>query len=486
MRELGDPALFREQAYIDGVWVDADAAATLAVDDPATGETLGNVPLMGAAETRRAIEAADRAWPAWRALTASERAARLREWHRLVLAHRDDLARIMTRECGKPLGEARGEVAYAASFIEWFAEEGRRAYGELIPSPAADRRIAATREPVGVSAAITPWNFPAAMITRKVAPALAAGCPAVVKPAEVTPFTALALAELADRAGIPAGVFNVVTGEPQAIGGELCANPTVRKLSFTGSTAVGRHLMAQCADTVKKVSLELGGNAPFIVFDDADLEAAVRGAMDSKFRNAGQTCVCANRILVQSGIHDAFVERLAEVMESELSVGNGLTDGINQGPLINDAAVEKVTALVADATAQGARTLTGGARHAGGGRFFQPTLLADVNTGMRLAREEIFGPVAPVFRFTTEDQAVAMANDTEYGLAAYFYSRDAARTWRVSEALEYGMVGINTGLLSAAEAPFGGMKASGLGREGARQGLEEYLETKYLCLGGIA
>ncbi|MGD8430613.1 MAG: NAD-dependent succinate-semialdehyde dehydrogenase [Ectothiorhodospiraceae bacterium] len=486
MRDLSDQELFRQQAYVDGAWVDADSADTLAVDDPATGEELGTVPLMGAEETRRAIEAANRAWPAWRKLTAKERAARLRRWCDLVLENRDDLALIMTRECGKPLTESKGEVAYAASFIEWFADEGRRVYGDLIPAPAGDKRIAVAKEPVGVSAAITPWNFPAAMITRKVAPALAAGCPAVVKPAEATPYTALALAELAHRADIPAGVFNVITGNPQAIGGELCANPIVRKLSFTGSTAVGRKLMAQCADTVKKISLELGGNAPFIVFDDADVEAAVQGAMDSKFRNSGQTCVCANRVMVQSGIYGEFTERLAEAMKAELRVGAGLENGVNQGPLINPAAVEKVERHVADATEKGARVLTGGARHELGGQFFQPTLLADVNTDMLLAREEIFGPVAPVFRFDTEDEAVAMANDTEYGLAAYFYSRDVARAWRVSEALEYGMVGINTGLLSAAEAPFGGMKASGLGREGSHYGIEEYLETKYLCFGGIA
>lgn len=486
MLDLSDETLLSERCYIDGEWVEADSGARFAVRDPATGEPLGTVPELGAAETRRAIEAAERAYPEWRRRTAKARSAPLQRWCALLYEHRGDLALLMTREQGKPLAEAASEVAYAASFIEWFAEEGRRVYGDLIPAPAADQRLAVTREPVGVCAAITPWNFPAAMITRKVAPALAAGCTVVVKPAEATPFTALALAVLAERAGLPAGVLNVVTGAPAAIGAELCAHPTVRKLSFTGSTAVGRKLMAQCAGTVKRLSLELGGNAPLIVFDDADLEAAVQGAMDSKFRNSGQTCVCANRILVQSGVYDAFAERLAEAVGRELRVGSGLEPGVQQGPLINEAAVAKVERHIADACTKGARVLAGGERHALGGCFFQPTVLADVTPEMAMAGEETFGPVAPLFRFETEAEAIRLANDTEYGLAAYFFSRDVARVWRVAEALEYGMIGINTGLMSAAEAPFGGMKSSGLGREGSKYGIEEYLETKYLCFGGIA
>ncbi len=485
MRELTDGALLRERAYIDGDWQNADRGATFDVHDPATGERLASVAAMGAAETHRAIDAAERAYPAWRALTAKERAARLRRWHELLMSHQDDLAEILTAEQGKPLAEARGEIAYAASYVEWYAEEARRTYGELIPAPAADRRIAVSKEPVGVCAAITPWNFPAAMITRKVAPALAAGCTMVVKPAEATPLTALALAELAHRAEIPPGVLNVVTGEPASIGEALCASPTVRKLSFTGSTAVGRKLMAQCADTIKKLSLELGGNAPFLIFDDADIDAAIQGVIDSKFRNSGQTCVCANRILVQSGIYGEFAERLAEAVTERLTVGDGREDGVNQGPLINAAAIDKVERLLGDARDQGARTLCGGGRHNRGGTFFEPTVLADVTANMALANDEIFGPVAPLFRFDTEAEAVRLANDTEYGLAAYLFSGDNARLWRVAEALEYGMVGINTGLMSAAEAPFGGMKASGLGREGGHHGIEEYLETKYLCFGGI-
>jgi succinate-semialdehyde dehydrogenase / glutarate-semialdehyde dehydrogenase len=479
--KIRDTDLLRGQCYIGGDWVDADEGALLEVTDPATGEVIAQVPAVGAAETRRAIEAAERAWGPWRELTAAERSDALRSWHALMLEHQEDLARIMTAEQGKPLAEARGEVAYAASFIDWFAEEGRRVYGDLIPPHQAGKRILVLKQPVGVCALITPWNFPAAMITRKAGAALAAGCTVVSKPAEDTPLTALALAVLAERAGIPPGVFNVVTGDPVAIGTELTANPVVRKLSFTGSTEVGQLLMRQCADTVKKLSLELGGNAPFIVFDDADLDAAVEGAMQSKYRNSGQTCVCANRILVQDSIYDAFAERLAKQVEN-LEVGPGTGEGVAQGPLINEEAVEKVEAHIADALSKGARLVTGGARHALGGTFFQPTLLADVTPDMRVAREETFGPVAPLFRFHTEEEAVAMANDTQYGLAAYFYSRDLARIWRIAEALEYGMVGINSGIISTAIAPFGGVKQSGVGREGAKYGIEEYLEIKYLCL----
>ncbi len=436
---------------------------------------------MGAAETRRAIELAEAAWPAWRSMTAAERGLRLRRWHGLLLEHQEDLARIMTAEQGKPLAEARGEIAYAASFIDWFAEEGRRVYGDIIPAHLADKRILVLKQPIGVCAAITPWNFPSAMLTRKAAAALAAGCTLVARPASETPLSALALAVLAERAGIPAGVFNVITGTSGPIGQELTSNPVVRKLSFTGSTAVGKLLMRQCADTLKKLSLELGGNAPFIVFDDADLEAAVEGAIQSKYRNTGQTCVCANRFLVQNGIHDAFATRLAD-RASQLKVGPGLEPGVVQGPLINPEAVEKVEAHIADALGKGARLLTGGARHILGGTFFQPTVLADLDPGMRMAREETFGPVASLFRFTTEAEAIALANATEFGLAAYFYTRDLSRAWRVAEALEYGMVGVNSGLVSTAIAPFGGVKQSGLGREGSRYGIEEYLEIKYLCM----
>jgi succinate-semialdehyde dehydrogenase/glutarate-semialdehyde dehydrogenase len=453
------------------------------VTDPADGRLLAQVPDCGAAETQRAIAAADAAWPAWRAKTAKERAALLRRWYDLIVAAADDLAQMITAECGKPLGEAKGEVAYGAAFVEWFAEEGKRAYGESIPTTAGDKRLLTIRQPVGVCAAITPWNFPLAMITRKVAPALAAGCTAIVKPAEQTPLTALALAELASRAGIPAGVFNVLTGSAQsaiAIGGVLTASPVVRKLSFTGSTEVGRLLMAQCAPTIKKLSLELGGNAPFIVFDDADVDAAVEGALIAKYRNTGQTCVCANRFLVQNGIYDTFAEKLSARV-AQLKVGSGFEEGVMQGPLIEASAVDKVEAHVADAVAHGARILTGGKRHARGGSFFEPTVLADVTTDMRVAREETFGPVAPLFRFADEAEAVEMANATEYGLAAYFYSRDVARCFRVGEALEYGMIGINTGLISNEVAPFGGVKQSGIGREGSKHGLDEYLEIKYLC-----
>ena len=481
--KLKDPTLLRQQCYLNGQWLAGEQS--FAVTNPATGAELARVPRLGAAQTQAAIAAADAAWPAWRGRTAKERGAILRRWFELINQHADDLALLMTSEQGKPLAEARGEVSYAASFVEWFAEEGKRAYGETIPAVAADKRMLVIKQPIGVCAAITPWNFPAAMITRKVAPALAAGCPVVVKPAEQTPLTALALAELAHRAGFPAGVFNVITGDPVAIGGELTSNPTVRKLSFTGSTEVGRLLMAQCAPSIKKLSLELGGNAPFIVFDDADLDAAVEGAMISKYRNTGQTCVCANRLLIQDGVYEEFSRRLADKVAA-LQVGEGTEAGVTQGPLIDADALAKVESHIADALAKGARVLTGGGRHqrcTAGGAFFQPTVLADVTPDMRVAREETFGPVAPLFRFKTEAEAIALANATEFGLASYFYSRDVGRIFRVGEALEYGMVGVNTGLISNEVAPFGGIKQSGLGREGSRYGLEEYLEVKYLCLG---
>ena len=482
---LKDAELLRFQCFIDGRWVDADSGKTVEVSNPADGTILGVVPMMGADETRRAIEAADRAWPAWRAKTAKERAKLMRAWYELMMAAQEDLARIMTAEQGKPLAEARGEVAYAASFIEWFAEEGKRVYGDTIPQHLEGRRIVVIKEPIGVTAAITPWNFPAAMITRKAGPALAAGCPMVIKPATATPLTALAMAVLAERAGIPAGVISVVTGSARAIGGEMTGNPIVRKLSFTGSTEIGKELMAQCAGTVKKVSLELGGNAPFIVFDDADLDEAVKGAIASKYRNTGQTCVCANRLLVQAGVYDAFAAKLAEAVEA-LKVGPGLTtDGAQQGPLIDMAAVEKVEDHIRDAVGKGARVVLGGKRHQLGGSFFEPTILADVTPQMKVAREETFGPVAPLFRFESEDEAVRMANATEFGLAAYFYSRDIGRVWRVAEALEYGIVGINEGIISTEVAPFGGMKESGIGREGSKYGMEEFMEIKYLCMGGI-
>ena len=479
--QLQDQDLFRQRAYLDGAWVAGNEGRTLPVTDPATGAVIGQVPNLGTAETQRAIAAAAAAWPAWRALTAADRGQRLRRWQGLMMENQEDLAQLMTAEQGKPLAEARGEIAYAASFFDWFAEEGRRVYGDIIPPHQADKRILVLKQPIGVCAAITPWNFPAAMLTRKAGAALAAGCTMVARPASETPFSALALAVLAERAGIPPGVFNVVTGESGPIGAELTGNPVVRKLSFTGSTAVGKLLMRQCADTLKKPSLELGGNAPFIVFNDADLEAAVEGAIQSKYRNTGQTCVCANRFLVQDGIYAAFAARLAE-RAGELKVGPGREPGVVQGPLINAAAVAKVEAHIADALAKGACLLTGGARHALGGTFFQPTVLADLAPEMLIAREETFGPVAPLFRFATEAEAIAMANATEYGLAAYFYTRDLARAWRVSEALEYGMVGVNSGLVSTAIAPFGGVKQSGLGREGSRYGIDEYLEIKYVCV----
>jgi succinate-semialdehyde dehydrogenase/glutarate-semialdehyde dehydrogenase len=484
MLTLADPALLRDRLWIGGQWVAADAGATRPVRNPASGATLAEVPLAGAAETRRAIAAAAAALPAWAARPAKERAAVLRRLFDLMLAHQDDLARLMTAEQGKPLAEARGEIAYSAGFFEWFGEEAKRAYGDVIPGHQRDRRIVVLKQPVGVVAAITPWNFPSAMIARKVAPALAAGCTVVVKPALQTPLSALALAELAHRAGVPDGVLNVVTGDARAIGGELTANPAVRKLSFTGSTATGKLLLAQCAGTVKKVALELGGNAPFIVFDDADLDAAVAGALQSKFRNSGQTCVCANRLYVQAGIHDRFVAALAEAV-GRLRVGDGLAGDTDQGPLIDAAALAKVEAHIADATAHGARVVAGGRRHALGGTFFEPTVVTGATAAMQFAREETFGPVAPVFRFADEAEAVRLANDTEFGLAAYVYTRDLGRAWRVPEALQCGIVGLNTGLVSTEVAPFGGVKESGLGREGSRYGLEEYLDVKYLCIAGV-
>ncbi|HJV81564.1 NADP-dependent succinate-semialdehyde dehydrogenase [Noviherbaspirillum sp.] len=482
--ELKDPGLLRQLCYIDGAWIGADSGKTVAVTNPATGAALGTVPVMGAAEARRAIDAADAAWPAWRAKLAKERSAILRRWFDLMIAHQDDLARIMTAEQGKPLDEARGEIGYAASFIEWFAEEGKRTYGETIPTYQSGKRLVTIRQPVGVCAAITPWNFPAAMITRKAGPALAAGCTMIVKPATATPFSALALAELAERAGVPKGVFSVVTGSAGEIAGELTANPIVRKLTFTGSTEIGKVLMQQCAGTIKKMSLELGGNAPFIVFEDADLDAAVEGAIVSKFRNTGQTCVCTNRLLVHCSVYDQFAAKLATKV-NELKVGNGMEPGVTQGPLIDAAAVRKVEEHIADAVAKGARVLAGGERADGGELFFQPTVLIGVTSDMKVATEETFGPLAPLFSFDDEAEAIRMANDTEYGLAAYFYTRDLGRTWRVSEALEYGMVGVNTGHISTEVAPFGGIKESGLGREGSRHGIEEYTEIKYVAMGGI-
>jgi succinate-semialdehyde dehydrogenase/glutarate-semialdehyde dehydrogenase len=480
---MKNPELLRDACLIGGEWL-PPTGATLLVRNPASGEQVGTVPNFGAAETRRAIVAAEAAFGPWKAKTAAERAKILRRWFELMMENQEDLARLMTLEQGKPLAEARGEIAYAASFIEWFAEEARRVYGEVIPSPLADRRLIVIKQPVGVCAAITPWNFPAAMITRKAAPALAAGCTMVVKPAEQTPLSALALAWLGQQAGIPPGVLNIVTGEPVAIGGELTSNPKVLKLSFTGSTEVGRLLMAQCAPTIKKMSLELGGNAPFIVFEDADLDAAVAGAMVSKYRNAGQTCVCANRFLVQESVKDAFAEKLAAAVAA-LKVGDGMEEGVTQGPLIDPPALAKVEELLADAVGKGARVICGGKRHARGATFFEPTVVVGVTAAMRMAREEIFGPVAPIYSFKDEADAVRMANDTEFGLAAYFYSRDIARVWRVAEALDYGMVGINSGLISNEVAPFGGVKQSGLGREGSRHGIEEYLEIKYLAMAGL-
>nr|WP_302444559.1 NADP-dependent succinate-semialdehyde dehydrogenase [Hafnia alvei] len=480
--QLNDSTLFRQQAFIQGKWCDAESKKTIEVTNPANAQLLGTVPKMGANETRAAIEAANHALPAWRALTAKERATLLRRWFDLMMANQDDLAKLMTLEQGKPLAEAKGEIAYAASFIEWFAEEGKRIYGDTIPGHQADKRLIVIKQPIGVTAAITPWNFPAAMITRKAGPALAAGCTMVLKPASQTPFSALALAELAQRAGIPDGVFNVVTGSASEVGNELTGNPLVRKLSFTGSTEIGRQLMQQCAKDIKKVSLELGGNAPFIVFDDADLDKAVDGALASKFRNAGQTCVCANRLYVQDGVYDAFAKKLQAAVE-KLTLGDGLAQGVTTGPLIDEKAVAKVKEHIEDALSKGARIITGGQPHELGGNFFQPTILVDVPASAKVAKEETFGPLAPLFRFKDEADVVAQANDTEFGLAAYFYARDLSRVFRVGEALEYGIVGINTGIISNEVAPFGGIKASGLGREGSKYGIEDYLEIKYMCIG---
>ncbi|NWB29133.1 NADP-dependent succinate-semialdehyde dehydrogenase [Pseudomonas gingeri] len=481
---LQDSSLFRQQAYIAGAWSDADNGQQIKVNNPATGEILGAVPKMGAAETRRAIAAAEKALPAWRARTAKDRSTVLRRWFELIMANQEDLARLMTLEQGKPLAEARGEIAYAASFIEWFAEEGKRVYGDIIPGHQPDKRLLVIKQPIGVTAAITPWNFPCAMITRKVGPALAAGCTMVIKPASQTPFSALALAELATRAGIPEGVLSVVTGSAVQIGAELTGNPIVRKLSFTGSTEIGRQLMAECARDIKKVSLELGGNSPFIVFEDADLDAAVEGALMSKYRNAGQTCVCANRLYIHDSVYDEFTDKLKAAV-ARLRLGNGLDEGTTTGPLIDASAVLKVQEHIADAVGKGARVVAGGQPHALGGTYFEPTILVDVPRDALVAREETFGPLAPLFRFSDEADVVAQANDTEFGLAAYFFARDLSRVFRVAEALEYGIIGINTGIISTETAPFGGMKSSGLGREGSKYGIEDYLEIKYMCLGGI-
>src|SRR5271170_3282258 len=483
--KLKDPLLLRESCFIDGGWASADNGGSIEVRNPATAATLGTIPNMGAAECRRAIAAAAAALPAWGARTAKDRALILRRWFDLMLVHQEDLAVLMTAEQGKPLAESKGEILYAASFIEWFAEEGKRLYGDIIPGHQSDKRILVLRQPVGVVAAITPWNFPAAMITRKAGPALAAGCTMVCKPATQTPYSALALAELSDRAGIPKGVLNVITGSAAAIGGEMTSNPTVRKLTFTGSTEIGKKLMAQCAGTVKKISLELGGNAPFMVFDDADLDAAVQGAIASKYRNTGQTCVCANRLLVQAGVYDEFAKKLNDAV-GKLRVGDGLKGATDQGPLIYSKAVAKVEEHVADAVAKGAKVLAGGKRHALGGTFFEPTILTGVTSQMMVAREETFGPVAPLFKFKTEAEAIAMANATEFGLAAYVYTRDLARSWRVCEAIEYGIVGLNTGIISTEVAPFGGVKESGTGREGSKYGILDYTELKYVCVGGVS
>ena len=482
--KIKDMTLFRQQCYIDGQWVDADDGETIRVTNPATGDDIGTVPKLGRSETNRAIDAAEVAFQSWRKVTAKERAVKVRKLADLMMENQEDLAVLMTTEQGKPMTEARGEVAYAASFFEWFAEEGKRMYGDVIPSHLADRRIVVIKEPVGVCAAITPWNFPAAMITRKAGPALAAGCTIVIKPAGATPYSALALCELAERAGIPPGVINVVTGSSSEIGQELTSNDKVRKLTFTGSTEIGKKLMEQCAGSIKKISLELGGNAPFIVFEDADIDEAVVGAMQSKYRNSGQTCVCANRLLVHDKVYDEFSQKLSNAV-AEMKVGDGFGEGIEQGPLIDIAAVEKVESHILDAVDKGAMVAAGGSRHALGGTFFQPTVLTNVNITMHVANEETFGPVAPLFRFNSDEEAIEMANDTEFGLAAYLYSRDIGRVWRVSESLEYGIVGINTGIISTEVAPFGGMKESGIGREGSKYGLDEYVEIKYLCMAGI-
>jgi succinate-semialdehyde dehydrogenase / glutarate-semialdehyde dehydrogenase len=481
---LKDPKLFHDRAYLDGAWVEADSRKRFEVANPADGSLLGSVPDMGTAETKRAIDAANTALPAWRALPAKERSKILRKWYDLIMANADDLALLLTTEQGKPLAEAKGEIVYGASFVEWFAEEAKRVYGDVIPSPTNDRRLIVLKQPIGVVGAITPWNFPNAMITRKVAPGLAAGCTFVLKPAEQTPFSALALAELAERAGIPKGVLNIVTGDPVAIGKELCASPIVRKITFTGSTEVGRILMRQSADTIKKMSLELGGNAPFIVFDDADLDAAAEGALASKYRNAGQTCVCANRIYVQDSVYDAFAAKLADKIRA-FKVGKGTEPGVNIGPLIDEQGMKKVEEHVADAIAQGAKVVLGGHRHPLGGRFFEPTLLTGMKSSMKVAREETFGPVAPLFRFQDDAEAIRLANASEFGLCAYFYSRDVGRIFRAAEAIESGIVGVNVGIISNEVAPFGGVKQSGLGREGSKYGIEDFLEIKYVCLGGI-
>jgi len=483
--QLNHPVLLKQAlAWLEGKWVGADSGETFAVRNPANGNIVAQVPLMGRAETERAIAAATVAQKKWRALPAKDRSAKLKKWFTLILQHQEDLARILTIEQGKPLAEARGEIAYGASFVEWFAEEAKRVYGEVIPSPMNDRRLLVLKQPIGVTAAITPWNFPNAMITRKAAPALAAGCAMIVKPAEQTPLSAFALAVLAEEAGIPGGVFQVITGDAPQIGAAMCESPVVTKLSFTGSTEVGRILMRQSADTIKKLSLELGGNAPFIVFDDADLDAAVEGAMGSKYRNAGQTCVCANRLFVQDGVFDAFTKKLVERV-AQLKVGDGFTDGVTQGPLIDEAALAKVENHVADALSKGARLAAGGKRHALGGTFYEPTVLADVSPDALAFREETFGPVAPLFRFKTDEEVIELANRTEFGLASYFFSRDIGRIWRVAEALEYGMVGVNSGLISNEVAPFGGVKQSGLGREGSHHGIDEYLEIKYVAMAGL-
>ena len=482
---LKDPSLFRQRCYIDGAWADADDGGTIDVDNPADNSVIGTVPRMGAGETRRAIEAAADAYPGWRAHTGKERAAILRRWYELVIENQEDLAVLMTTEQGKPLAESMGEIVYGASFIEWFAEEAKRIYGDTIPQHQHDKRIVVVKEPVGVVASITPWNFPNAMITRKCAPALAAGCTVVAKPATQTPYSAFALAELAERAGVPKGVLNIVSGISSEIGAEMTSNPIVRKLSFTGSTEIGKLLMEQCSGTVKKMSMELGGNAPFIVFDDADIDSAVVGAMQSKYRNAGQTCVCANRIFAQDGIHDRFTDRLAEA-SAALKVGDGMEEGVGTGPLIDIKAVEKVESHIQDAVAKGARVVVGGGRHSNGGNFFEPTVLTGVTPEMIVSREETFGPLAPVYRFETDEDVVKKANDTEFGLAAYFYTRDIGRVWRVAEQLEYGIVGINSGIISTEIAPFGGMKESGIGREGSKYGIDEFVEVKYLCMGDIA
>jgi succinate-semialdehyde dehydrogenase/glutarate-semialdehyde dehydrogenase len=484
MLKLKDPSLLRQQAYVAGAWIDADDGKTVAVTNPATGEQLGTVPMCGTAETERAIQAADVAQRKWAQVPAKERSAILRKLNDLMLANTDDLALIMTSEQGKPLAEAKGEIAYAASFIEWFAEEARRIYGDTIPATSGDKRILAIKQPVGTTAAITPWNFPTAMLTRKAGPALAAGCSMVVKPATQTPFSALAFAELAERAGVPKGLLSVLTGSASQIGGEMTRNPLIRKLTFTGSTEVGRTLMRQSADTIKKLSLELGGNAPFIVFDDADIDAAVDGAMVSKYRNTGQTCVCANRLYVQRPVLQAFTDKLVAKVKA-LKVGNGLEAGVTQGPLIDAKAVAKIEEHIADARAKGGEVLTGGKRHALGGLFFEPTVVGGATADMLFATEETFGPLAPIFAFDTEDEVIALANDSEFGLAAYFYSRDIGRVMRVAERIESGIVGVNTGLISTAEAPFGGVKQSGLGREGSKYGLDDFLEVKYICMGGI-